>query len=80
MGYAHRQGVVHRDVKPSNILRAEDTWALLTDFGLAKIRTPGRQLTRSGIGMGTPDYMAPEQAQDLPVDGRGDDIGFRCAR
>jgi eukaryotic-like serine/threonine-protein kinase len=59
---------------------AEDTWALLTDFGLAKIRTPGRQLTRSGIGMGTPDYMAPEQAQDLPVDGRGDDIGFRCAR
>ncbi|HEY4722677.1 MAG TPA: SUMF1/EgtB/PvdO family nonheme iron enzyme, partial [Anaerolineae bacterium] len=72
LGYAHRQGVIHRDVKPSNILMAEDTWALLTDFGLAKIRAPGRQLTKSGIGMGTPDYMAPEQAQGLPVDGRAD--------
>ena len=72
LGYAHRQGVVHRDVKPGNILLAEDAWALLTDFGLAKIRAPGRQLTESGIGLGTPDYMAPEQAQGLPVDGRAD--------
>jgi serine/threonine-protein kinase len=72
LGYAHKQGVVHRDVKPSNILIADDNWALLTDFGLAKIRAVGRQLTRSGMGVGTPDYMAPEQAQGQPVDGRTD--------
>jgi serine/threonine-protein kinase len=72
LGYAHRQGVIHRDVKPGNILIADDHWALLTDFGLAKIRATGRHLTASGMGVGTPDYMAPEQAQGQPVDGRTD--------
>jgi len=70
--YAHQQGVVHRDIKPSNVLMADRKWALLTDFGLAKMVESSSQLTKSGVGVGTPAYMSPEQGQGMNVDLRTD--------
>ena len=71
LDYAHRQGVVHRDVKPDNVLFDEDGNAILTDFGIATARFHGR-LTAGGRAMGTPHYMAPEQAMGKTLDGRAD--------
>jgi len=71
LDYAHRRGVVHRDVKPDNVLFDEDGNAMLTDFGIATARFPGR-LTASGRAMGTPHYMSPEQAMGKLIDGRSD--------
>ncbi|MBN1995387.1 MAG: serine/threonine protein kinase [Anaerolineae bacterium] len=71
LDYAHRQGVIHRDVKPGNILVAEGDHAWLTDFGIAKAMTEGG-LTRTGTMVGTPAYMAPEQAKGQPVSGQTD--------
>ncbi|HJT59928.1 MAG TPA: protein kinase, partial [Ktedonobacteraceae bacterium] len=59
---AHDHGVVHRDVKPSNILLRQDGYAYLVDFGLAKAITGGESLTTIGAMVGTPEYMAPEQS------------------
>lgn len=60
LGYAHRRGVVHRDVKPANIMIDADGWAVVTDFGIAKVaETQG--LTQTGATIGTPSYMSPEQ-------------------
>jgi len=72
LAYAHRQGVIHRDVKPANVLISREGDALLADFGIAKIYEDTLQLTGEGGMVGTPAYMAPEQLQGKPVDPRTD--------
>ena len=65
--YAHEQDVVHRDIKPSNMLLRGDNWLMLADFGIARILSDQEHLTQAGVGIGTPEYMAPEQAQGKAV-------------
>jgi serine/threonine protein kinase len=72
--YAHLQNVVHRDVKPDNILVLADGRAKLTDFGLAKDYNNDQDLTRQASGLGTPNYMAPEQFADAKSVGPGSDV------
>ncbi len=71
LAYAHERGVIHRDVKPHNVLLTADGHAKLTDFGIARVDDEPA-LTNPGRVLGTGDYVAPEQAQGRPLDGRAD--------
>ncbi len=75
LDYAHRQGMVHRDIKPANILFDERGQAILTDFGIARLAESSK-LTQENVAVGTPAYMAPEQAAGEKVDARTDIYAF----
>jgi serine/threonine protein kinase len=79
LSVAHELGIVHRDLKPENIIISRDTdgreYAVVMDFGLAKEKRPGNELeklTATGIVLGTPEFMSPEQLRGKPLDGRSD--------
>jgi serine/threonine protein kinase len=73
LDYAHRHGVIHRDIKPENIMLHEGH-ALVADFGIGKAMSAAadESMTQTGMSIGTPAYMSPEQAAGEPVDGRSD--------
>jgi serine/threonine-protein kinase len=80
LDYAHSQGIIHRDIKPENLLLSRGH-ALVADFGIALAVTQagGGRLTETGLSLGTPAYMSPEQAMAQPkLDGRTDQYSLAC--
>jgi serine/threonine protein kinase len=75
LAYAHRRGVVHRDIKPGNIMIDSDGWAVVTDFGIAKV-AEAKGLTMTGATVGTPSYMSPEQCAAKEITGASDQYSF----
>ena len=75
LDYAHSHGVVHRDIKPANIMIRADGVVKITDFGVAKFFA-AKKSTQTGLVLGTPHYMSPEQIQGEPMDGRADQFSL----
>jgi serine/threonine-protein kinase len=75
LDFAHAHGVVHRDIKPANIMLEKGVTVKVADFGIAKI-TSSTQYTQTGLAMGTPRYMSPEQSEAKPLDGKSDQFSL----
>lgn len=72
LSYAHRKGFIHRDIKPDNIMFRGDGAIVLVDFGIVKALKSATRLTKTGVSVGTPKYMSPEQVRAARIDGRAD--------